>query len=292
MDQTNLGTETGTREEATERFFRHIQQSGAVPSGISAEQAATAVLCTLTMRVTGGQARDYVASIPQPLSALLIPCVQHRGEQPEKFDRAGFLQRVTDHLGVSMEDAERISRAVFAAVRSDLPQREADDVESQLPRDLAELWRAPAADVTERGEPQPVINIAGRDEATQRFFRDILGSGALPLGMAPEVAATAVLCILTLRVTGGQARDYVASLPRALNTMLLPCAAHRDEQPEKFDRAEFLRRVADHLSVGVEEAERITRAVFRGMQHDLPQREVDDVETQLPRDLAELWRNP
>ena len=36
--------------------------------------------------------------------------------------------------------AEAIARAVFAAVRRRLPQKEGQDVASQLPRDLKVLW--------------------------------------------------------------------------------------------------------------------------------------------------------
>lgn len=142
MDQVQAGREPCV-EEPTQKFFRDIEQSATLPEGVDAERAASAVLCTLMMRVTGGEAREFVESMPPPLSRRLRRCIDHRDEQPRKFDRAEFLSFVADHLGVEIDQAERISRAVFAAVREDLPQREVDDVETQLPRDLAELWRRP-----------------------------------------------------------------------------------------------------------------------------------------------------
>ena len=50
---------------------------------------------------------------------------------------------------------------------------------------------------------------------------------------------------LAQRLSGGEARDLVESLPEGLRARVDVCAGHRDERGEVFDRAEFLRRVAD-----------------------------------------------
>ncbi|MFW5879115.1 MAG: DUF2267 domain-containing protein [Myxococcota bacterium] len=131
------------KEERYERFVGEVEESGTIPSEISAQNALSGVICTLTRRVSRGQARDYAGSMPPVLKSVLSPCVMHRDEKGEKFDLQGFLQRVAEHLNVTGQQAESISRAVFRALHKHLPSHEVDDLESQLPPDLAELWRNP-----------------------------------------------------------------------------------------------------------------------------------------------------
>jgi uncharacterized protein (DUF2267 family) len=69
-------------------------------------------------------------------------CARHRGERGEAFDYDEFLGRVAAHLDVSWPAAEEIARTVFAAVRRMLPVKERQDVASQLPQDLEQLWRS------------------------------------------------------------------------------------------------------------------------------------------------------
>jgi uncharacterized protein (DUF2267 family) len=128
---------------SVERFFGRIEQSRVLPSSISVLDAVSAVLCTLSQRVTAGEARDFVAAMPPDLEALLAPCVLHRDERPETFGRVEFLRRVADHLRIEPVQAEALARAVFAAMNEELPRGQIDDVESQLPPDLKDLWRPP-----------------------------------------------------------------------------------------------------------------------------------------------------
>ena len=127
------------------RFFEEIARSGVLPMHASAYDAASAVLCTLSQRVTGGEAREFVGTLSSSLQALLAPCVLHRDEGAQTFGREGYLSRVADHLRCSPEEAEDISREVFAAVQAYMPAEEIDRVESELPADLQPLWRPPIA---------------------------------------------------------------------------------------------------------------------------------------------------
>ena len=78
------------------------------------------------------------------VSGLIHPCARHRGKSADVFDRDEFLGRVGDHLVVSAQEAERITRAVFGAVRMWLPARDVRKVAVQLPDDLQDLWRSVA----------------------------------------------------------------------------------------------------------------------------------------------------
>ena len=127
----------------SERFFAHIERSGVVPPNISPVDAAAAVLCVLSQRVSGGEAGDLRQSMPGPLRDLFQRCPRHRRDPPETFDRQEFLRRVADHLGITPDQAESVARTVFAALQEEVPsiRPEVDDVEKQLPKDLKELWR-------------------------------------------------------------------------------------------------------------------------------------------------------
>lgn len=134
-----MAQRAGTDETAA--FYREIEGSGALPEGIDAVDAADAVLCALMMRLSKKQARDVFGSLPPPLQRLTSRCVERAGDEPLlHYDRAMFVQLIASDLRIDPEDAERLSRAVFAAVQRFVPEDEVADVESQLPQDLLVLW--------------------------------------------------------------------------------------------------------------------------------------------------------
>jgi CBS domain-containing protein/uncharacterized protein (DUF2267 family) len=124
----------------SERVFRRIEQSGTLPKGLGAPEAAGTVLCVLSLRLSGGEARDAAAALPPTLQAIVQPCALHRAEQPDLFGRGELLQVLAQHLPASTEQAEAIARAVFSAVQAEMPMVEVTAVEGQLPGDLKELW--------------------------------------------------------------------------------------------------------------------------------------------------------
>jgi uncharacterized protein (DUF2267 family) len=131
----------GHIEDQAQTFFAALERNGLLPRGVSADGAAAAVFCTLTRRVGAGEAREFAESMPPMLRRLLFRCRRHRAEPAETFGRQEFVGRVAAHFGISTSDAERVANAVFSAMRACLPQSEVDDVASQLPPDLRELWR-------------------------------------------------------------------------------------------------------------------------------------------------------
>jgi uncharacterized protein (DUF2267 family) len=119
-----------------------IEQQGGLPPGRRGTDAAAAVMCVLAQRLSGGEARDLVMTLPEGLRPRVQACARHRGERGEAFDYDEFLRRVAAHLDVSGAMAEEITRTVFAAVGRTLPVKERQDVASQLPWDLEQLWRS------------------------------------------------------------------------------------------------------------------------------------------------------
>ncbi|KYF81663.1 hypothetical protein BE11_37975 [Sorangium cellulosum] len=127
-------------DDASEQIFRQVEQSGALPPHLAAPEAVGAALCTLSRRLSGGEARDLAAALPSTIQAIVQPCATHRDEDAEVFSRREFLETLAEHLHIDTDQARAVSRAVFAAVERAIPTKEVTDIESQLPADLKDLW--------------------------------------------------------------------------------------------------------------------------------------------------------
>lgn len=112
-----------------------------LPGDVDAEQACTAVLCTIIQRLTGGEAQDFMEELPPEAQRLVRPCEEHVGRaEPELFGKADFFRRIGHHLAVEPLVAERVAAVVMAAARKHLPRWEQVGVAGQLPQELKELW--------------------------------------------------------------------------------------------------------------------------------------------------------
>lgn len=124
-------------------FLRDVEALGGFDEKL-AEQATVSVLCALDRRIRGEEARQLHAQLPSKLRELVQRCELHAGEKPEKFDREEMFEAVASDLGRAAGEVEGIVRTVFLALRSHVSEGEAEDVASQLPQDIADLWMRPA----------------------------------------------------------------------------------------------------------------------------------------------------
>ncbi|ADO67822.1 DUF2267 domain-containing protein [Stigmatella aurantiaca] len=115
-----------------------------------AEQAIQAVLCVMERRLMSDESRHMEAQLPRKVVALVKRCAEHQDLPYEKFGREEFLGRVTAHLNVAVDEAERISCAVLSTVREHLTPGEAEDVLGQLPLELRTLWFQPGTSMRQR----------------------------------------------------------------------------------------------------------------------------------------------
>jgi uncharacterized protein (DUF2267 family) len=125
---------------ARQEVLAEIEERAPLPKGITSADAFSAVMCTFAQRMSGGEARDVLLGLPDTLRPLVTQCLAHRGEPATPFDGPQFLKRLGEHLGTTALVAEQIARAVFAAVKRILPDKEVGDVASQLPWELRDLW--------------------------------------------------------------------------------------------------------------------------------------------------------
>jgi uncharacterized protein (DUF2267 family) len=98
------------------------------------------------------------------------------------------------------------------------------------------------------------------------------------------VLTRATLESLSERISGGEARDLAAQLPRALQAALLPSK----EQSEQFRVEEFIRRVSERAVIDTPLAWEGSRAVVTTLRDAVTVGEFDDVMNQLPKDFREL----
>lgn len=284
--QGSEGSGSIRSDELAEAIVRNVEAQGVLPKGVSAKAATVNVLCVLMRRLSRGEAKDLLESLPLTLASLLGRCAFHT-ERPELLKYGGFVTLVAEHLGLfDLAIADRVARAVFAAVKTQLDTKEIGDVKAQLPKDLQNMWMEPMPPIRQVDEQRR----AKLGLTPDPLITEIESRGPLPEDIRAADAASAVLCVLTERLSGGEARDLLEELPGTLRSVLSPCALHAEES-EVFDREVFLIRVGQHLNVERGAAEEISRRVFAAVKSQLPPKEVKDIDSQVPHDLRELWRS-
>jgi uncharacterized protein (DUF2267 family) len=102
--------------------------------------ATAAVLHALRDRLTPQEARQAAAQLPRELKTLWesgLPAPV----RPCRLRRRQFLERVRVDGGLrSLSQAELATDAVFAALKEQISEGEADDIMAQLPKDLKRQW--------------------------------------------------------------------------------------------------------------------------------------------------------
>jgi uncharacterized protein (DUF2267 family) len=241
-------------------------------SGLSrpaSERAIEATLRTLSERISGGEADDIAAFLPQEVRPWLTSAV----EPAEPFDREEFIRRVADREHVDPSVAEDHVRAVFQAIGFAVAPGELRDMAAQLPRDYEDLLEA--------------AGVGGRQSLVQD---DLVGRIAelLHAERAPARRATeAVLQTLAARISAGEVDDLEDELPADVHASLeRGLVESRAAKP--MSEQEFVVRVAELEGVSPDEAERQAHAVFQALREALSDKEFSDLAAQLSDDYAPL----
>ncbi len=120
-------------------FYSLVQEGGHLESMDSAQAASEAVLATLGETLTGGQAEDVAAQLPDGLASIL----EDAGHDGAGYDRDQFVDRVGEHLretDVEGDDAEQFAEAVTDAVAAALTDGEVENLKGQLDEELQPLF--------------------------------------------------------------------------------------------------------------------------------------------------------
>jgi uncharacterized protein (DUF2267 family) len=258
-----------------ESFVASVERE-AHTSREEAERAIEATLHTLAERLTGGEARHVAAELPPRAAEWL-----RDGKKAEPFGLAEFLHRVAEREGVSEEIAEEHAKAVFAALGRALAEKELHDMISELPKDFRELARAAL-----RAHEEAIRHTVQRIDADD-FVRRVAARAGLDFDDA-VLATTAVLEALGYRITKGEAEDIEAFLPRELHPPIDLGEAASGGAARRLTLEEFLDRIADVEGVRREDARRHAHAVLATLREALPDPEVHDLLSQLPKEYRPL----
>jgi uncharacterized protein (DUF2267 family) len=117
-----------------EEFVSKVAQQAGI-SRTEAEKLAAAVIRTLGERLSGGEAEDLRAQLPEPLKGDLIST----REEAEGFGVEEFARRVAEKAGISQGQAGAAVVAVLDTPGEAVSPGEFDDVLAQLGREFAEL---------------------------------------------------------------------------------------------------------------------------------------------------------
>jgi uncharacterized protein (DUF2267 family) len=103
-----------------------------------APRAAEAVLETLAERLAGGEVDDLADELPPDLHPALERGKSRSGGKAKRMSLDEFVWRIAEREGVGYEQALEHARAVFAALRDSLTDRELSDMLAELPRAYTE----------------------------------------------------------------------------------------------------------------------------------------------------------
>ncbi|MFP2910883.1 DUF2267 domain-containing protein [Pyxidicoccus sp. 3LFB2] len=135
------------RDEPADRqaFMLELQNSQELRvNGVQSKAAAEAVLCTLARRLSDGEDVKLMRALGDRIGQLIGACSIHRGpSHAKRMTRDEFMTDVADHLRIPVDQAFRVVTTVFTAIRDRIPEDEVAAVASQLPADLADLFRRP-----------------------------------------------------------------------------------------------------------------------------------------------------
>jgi uncharacterized protein (DUF2267 family) len=118
-------------------------------------------------------------------------------------------------------------------------------------------------------------------------YIEFLNTVAQRAGLPPDEAANitgATLETLAERISGGEVRDLAAQLPEELRDYL----RKEDELPQRLNATEFVREVRARAGVDDQWASEGARAVFATLRDVISEDELQDVVSELPKDIRHL----
>jgi uncharacterized protein (DUF2267 family) len=271
-------------------------------TGVSHEHAAMLTQATLQVlgdRISGGQAADLEAQLPEKLARPLRRSPQ---KPAESYGFAQFVDKVRGMApDVPQEAVVPGIRAVLLTLRDAVPEKEFTDTMAQLPQEFRDLLQ-------EEGQPaagQPAGDTSGGDQTAgaaapggQRaggpgaaaahddtLVQRIAERAGVPVQKAVQLAQ-ATLGALRERIGGPQAHNLAQRLPDTSGEWL-------DEPPETpaedFGVEGFVTRVRD-LAPGVEDDELTPgiQAVMISLRDAVGEAEVEIALRPLPGEYDEL----
>jgi uncharacterized protein (DUF2267 family) len=120
-----------------DEFVAQVQRRADIDTREQAERAIRATLETLAERLVGGEPKDLAAQLPPELATYLRQPFAGAGEDL-KLDE--FFEVVSQREGVPLAEAVFHTRVVCGLLAEVVTMGEIENVRSQLPADLRQLF--------------------------------------------------------------------------------------------------------------------------------------------------------
>ena len=102
-------------------------------------------MCALAQRISRPEFDELREHLPEPFGSRLTACERHSAQPPRALGTIQeFYAVVAEDLERAPEEVESAVRAVFAALRTQMAEPDAELVGEQLPLELVPLWRRPS----------------------------------------------------------------------------------------------------------------------------------------------------
>ncbi len=124
-----------------DEFIGQVQNRARLASRGDAERAARATLATLTERLAGGEAKDFISQLPGELGEQIALETVGAGIG-ERFSPNEFFRRVGIREGTELPQATFHARAVIDVLKEAISAGELKDIRSQLPPEFNRLFES------------------------------------------------------------------------------------------------------------------------------------------------------
>jgi uncharacterized protein (DUF2267 family) len=261
-----------------QEFITIVEQVADI-SGEEAESVACLTLRLLARRVTPGEAEVLGERLPERLR----PCLEPDGP-PERFHVDEFVRRVAEHTGIDAGTAAEQARGVLAALWRSVGPDEFEDLRSELPKDFYPLMDTAMAAAPPPAEDEP--SFAG-GLSYDEFLDRVAELAATDRDHAHR-ATEAVLDMLGLRLSAGQAGDLLPLLPLQFRPALRRGGARSRGGAVPLSPDVFLHDVAKRAGVTRGDATKDVRAVFAVLRGAVGEKGYHDAIARLPGEYRPL----
>ena len=289
------------RTDASDRLLARVGELAGI-GRTEARSALSIVLCTFEERLSGGEIRRMEAELPAIAREARDACPREDEELAEPFDQDELFRRAAARLPGGGLATGPIVKAVLAALREQMSEREAVRIANALPQGLRFLWEEPLPDrlpfpqlthlhlnkshrltLTELAATKP-----NRSRVTVDDFLGKLASHARLSEPDAESAAVTALWFIGQRIPAAQADTLFEELPREIQVQLQDAVLHGDVVPD-WQLDTYYTLVADQLGASRSDVIPLVHLVFQAVRETVTPETLSAVGTLLPGSMKDLW---
>lgn len=107
---------------------------------LDAEEAAEAVFCVLSQRLSSGTVQRLLEQLPPDVREIFRHCERHSHAPARGRKRDDLYLAIAEHLLVQPEDVRLILHTVFGAIHSQITEKQSERIASELPDTISSTW--------------------------------------------------------------------------------------------------------------------------------------------------------